>query len=104
MSNVVLHIGGREYKVACADGEEAHIADLGRLIDRKLSEMSGSGTMSEPRLLLFAALLLADEVHELRQNAGSTPAPAASPAPALASIAERLEKLADALESSAATP
>ena len=33
MSNVNLEIGGRQYSVASADGEEEHVALLGRRID-----------------------------------------------------------------------
>ena len=106
MSNVTLTIGGRDYAVACAPGEEAHVTGLGRMIDGKLGEMPGGQPMGETRALLFAALLLADQVHEL-QNA---PAPPAAPAPLpdpqpdrlaldrLARLAGQIEQLADAVE------
>lgn len=104
MSNVNLHIAGRDYAVACADGEEAHVAGLGRLISEKLEEMGGSGAQSEVRTLLFSALLLADEVHELRNRPEPEPAPPARPVvdpeldKALVSIAARLENIAMLLE------
>jgi cell division protein ZapA len=66
MSNVTLSIGGREYAVACAEGEEAHVTGLGQLIDAKLATMGGAAGQAETRSLLFAALLLADELHEAR--------------------------------------
>lgn len=102
MSNVTLKIGGRDYTMACADGEEAHVSELGRLIDGKIQQMGGA-TQSEPRQLLFAALLLADELHEVRHRGGAAPAPATIPdhAPALEAIAERLEKYAATLEGGA---
>mgnify|MGYP006276089633 CR=1 FL=1 len=101
MSNVTLSIGGRDYAVACAPGEEAHVIGLGRLIDGKLAEMPGGQAHGETRSLLFAALLLADQVHELEQTQAI--ARAAAPAPAfptarLAMLAERLEKLAATVE------
>lgn len=101
MSNVSLQIGGRSYTVACAGGEEDHVTGLGRLIDEKVQSMGGGH--NEVRQLLFAALLLADELHETRHRAAA-PAPAAAPsAPdhsaALEAIADRLEKCAAALES-----
>lgn len=96
MSNVNLSIGGRHYAVACGPGEEAHIERLGRTIDGKLSALPGAAGQSEARTLLFAALLLADEVHELRSGA---PAPADNgAADALETLAERLEALAARLE------
>ncbi len=97
MSNVSLQIGGRSYSVACAAGEEDHVARLGRLIDEKVQSMGGGHT--EVRQLLFAALILADELHEARQGIAPPPAPAAADhTTALEAIAERLEKCATALE------
>jgi len=100
MSNVTLSIGGRAYTVACADGEEAHVAGLGKMIDAKIAAMDATASQHESRALLFAALLLADEVHEAKADlpaAQSAPAPG-DLAPQLARIAERLENLADRLE------
>jgi len=104
VSNVKLRIGGRDYTVACAEGEESHVADLGRSIDDKIQAMGASG-QSEVRQLLFAALVLADELHEARGRPGMAPQPAPAPAvdpdrhaPALEALAERLEKCAAALE------
>ena len=56
MSNVTLRIGGRNFTVATAPGEEEHIAGLGRLIDDKVASMEGLSGQSESRMLLFAAL------------------------------------------------
>lgn len=97
MSNVALQIGGRSYTVACAAGEEDHVAGLGRLIDEKVQSMGGGH--NEVRQLLFAALLLADELHEARQRPAAAPAPSAPDhSAALEAIADRLEKCAAALE------
>lgn len=110
MSNVTLEIGGRSFTVACASGEEAHVAGLGRMIGAKLSEMEGIASQSEARMLLFASLLLADELHEMRSAAPPSPVPPPPPAPApapardrnLPSQAEILEVIADQLENLAA--
>ena len=105
MSNVTLSIGGRNYTVACGPGEEAHIEQLGRTIEAKLSSLPNVAGQSEARTLLFAALLLADELHEV-QNGGAT-APAMpqladeGAAEALESLAGRLETIAERLESGA---
>lgn len=98
MSNVTLRIGGRDYTVACAAGEEDHITGLGRLIDARIQGLAGSAGMSETRQLLFAALLLADSLHE--REAAATPAPAtAGPDPAwLEGLADRLENCVSSLE------
>ena len=96
MSNVTLTIGGRNYTVACAAGEEAHVTGLGRAIDAKIQSMGGAGT-NETRQLLFAALLLADEVHEAK-SADRSPTVESTQAEAQA---ERLEAIAAKLEACA---
>jgi cell division protein ZapA len=104
MSNVDLTIGGRTFTVACAVGEENHVAGLGRMIDSKLSAMGGLSNQSESRALLFAALLLADELHEARSSsaaASSAPAPVTplgGDPELLEAIALRLENIASRLE------
>ncbi len=98
MSNVTLTISGRDYTVACAEGEEAHVSGLGRMIDTKLSAMGNMAGQGETRQLLFAALLLADELHEAGSGRGAAPA-SVSANPDL--HAARLEAIASALESCA---
>ena len=102
MSNVTLSIGGRNYTVACGPGEEAHIEQLGRTIVAKLSSLPSLAGQSEARTLLFAALLLADEVHELRSGSSGRAEAAddgsAAAAEALETLAGRLESLAEQLE------
>jgi cell division protein ZapA len=98
MAEVELSIGGHEYKMACRNGEEAHLLKLGAIVDQRVKEAQQTvGAVNETRSLLFASLLFADESLEV-----ATPAPAAVPdlAPTLASLAERLEALAEKLESS----
>ena len=95
MSNVTLTIGGRFYSVACGEGEEAHIEMLGRTIDGKLHGMPNLSGQSEARTLLFAALLLADELHELGSGGAPDDGQAAD---ALERLADTLESLADRLE------
>jgi cell division protein ZapA len=98
MSNVTLSIGGRSYTVACAEGEESHVLGLGSLIDGKLAAMGDMSGQAETRMLLFASLLLADELHEAGGNTkGAAPSePAAGQVPPAMAI--RLEELATSLE------
>ena len=98
MAEVELTIAGRNYRVACRAGEEDNLRAAGALVDGKSKEaLAGLGTLSESRLLLFAALLLADEIVDGREVALPT-----GPDPELVEratkVAERLEALADALE------
>jgi len=103
MAEVDLTIAGRPYRVACRTGEEDSLRAAAALVDAKSREaLAGLGTMSEARQLLFASLLLADQ---LIDQGGVAPADLvpAEPDPLLAqsatTIASRLEAIADALES-----
>lgn len=97
MSNVAISIGGRSYTLACADGEEAHVHNLGRLINDKVAAAGAVG-QSEPRMLLFAAMLLADEIHELTARRDGEARQAAEMAGRIDTLAARVENIAALLE------
>jgi len=101
LSQVTLEVGGRSYTLACAEGEEAHILKLGRMIDEKVTGITGGKPAAESQSLLFAALMLADELHE----AVSRPQRSADDklADVLERCAERLESCATMLEQSLPT-
>jgi cell division protein ZapA len=102
MTNLTLTIGGRPFTVSCADGEEDHISMLGRMIDERASRM-GSG-QTEPRMLLFSALMLADELHEAHRHAPvPTPAIPVANTEIDGEIVDRVNSLAERIESLAAT-
>ena len=97
MSEIDVFIAGRAYKVACRDGEEDSLRKAASLVDAKSREaLAGLGTLSEARQLLFASLLLADDL----VDEGRGPPP---PLPVDPAIAERAERIADRLESLAST-
>lgn len=107
MSNVSLQIGGRPFTVACAEGEEAHLEMLGRMIDERVRKLGAVAGQSESRMMLYAALFLADELHEEHRKAAppveAAPAEALTAAPAsvvarVQALAERVEKLAQQIE------
>ena len=104
MASVEVEIAARRYSVACRDGEEAHLREVAAIVDRKAQDAAGAlGNLSEARQLLFASLLLADELKEQRASGGdSAPAAAAETDPgvadALERLASRIESLADRLE------
>ena len=99
MSNVTISIAARRYTIACAPGQEAHISALGASIDAKLAEMPNLGAQSEARLLLYAALLLADEAHEAANPVARIEEQVAD---SLERVATQLESLAAVLESASA--
>ncbi|CAN2535443.1 hypothetical+protein [Methylocapsa aurea] len=62
MAHVVVTIAGRTYRMACEDGEEAHLDELAKLVEDKiLSLREGFGDVGEQRITVMAALTLADE-------------------------------------------
>ena len=103
MAEVDLTIAGRPYRVACRAGEEDSLRAAAAMVDAKSREaLAGLGTMSEARQLLFASLLLADQLVDQR-GPEAAPPPDPQLAASATALASRLEALADALESAAAT-
>ena len=63
MGQVSITVNGRDYKIACDDGEEEHLAYLASYISHHADDLVGSaGQVGEARLLLMTALVLADEL------------------------------------------
>ena len=109
MAETTLQIAGRQYPLRCRDGEEAHLAHLASLIERKarLAQQNTPG-LTEVRTLLFAALFLADELNDLkreaigRQQQLALDEPEEPAARAMEMLAARIEKLSDRLAASLA--
>ena len=100
MSDVSLEVGGRKYTVACADGQEAHVQRLASVIDEKLGTMGANLSSQEAKNLLFAALLLADELDEAKRATPAAPPPAETDFDG-ERLATQLERIASALENAA---
>ena len=95
MAEVNLTIAGRSYQVGCRPGEEENLLAAARMVDAKSREaLSGLGTLSESRQLLFASLLLADQLLEK---------PGAEMAMIDTGLAPRIEALAQRIELLSAT-
>jgi cell division protein ZapA len=104
MAEIDIIIAGRPYKVACRDGEEEALRTAARLVDAKSREaLAGLGTLSEARQLLFAGLLLADQLIDQRPEAAAPAGPDPEIADRAERLAQRLESLADSLEAEART-
>ena len=112
MSQVSVTINGRQFRMACEDGQEPHLVDLARELDSRISGLRTKfGEIGDTRLTVMAALTVADELaeaslrvtrleHELaalqeaRVAAGDESKTAqASVAAALSSAAERIEAI-----------
>ena len=65
MAQVPISIAGRTYRMACAEGEEAHLEGLAAELEGRISELRGAfGEIGDQRLIVMAALALADERFE----------------------------------------
>ncbi len=107
MAQVNIQINGRNYEIACDDGEAEHVQELGRYIDEKLSGLvSQMGQVGDSRLLVMTALLIADELSdayaklETGLNGAAAPGGAdkAAAAQGIALLAQRIDNLAAGLE------
>jgi cell division protein ZapA len=107
MPQVTVTINGRAHTVQCDPGEEHRIQDLARVVDAKVAGFTQqTGRAGEARLLVMAALVLADELAETTDTLRrlSARAAAASDDDALADgidrLARRIEAVATQLETS----
>ena len=107
MARISLSINDRSYDMTCDDGQEEHLQKLAAHIDERVREMAVSvGPVGEPRLLVMASLVIADELHsayrEIHTLKGDSDGEGAGGngkiASALESCAGRIEAIAARLE------
>ncbi|WP_416908133.1 MAG: cell division protein ZapA [Polymorphobacter sp.] len=100
MAQVTVEIAGRSYPLSCRDGDEPHLESLAASLARKADGLLASlGPMSEARLMLMTALMVADELHDSRAGKAPPPLPADPAADArLAALTARIEALTARLE------
>lgn len=110
MAQVTVRVGGYSHPVACQDGQERHLTDMAAEVDKRIGALKAMGMQfGETRMLLLAALQLADETSDLQteneaMKAGGAVPPPAPAAPAMdPALAERLNRVAEAIEAIAAT-
>jgi len=62
MPLVNIMVNSRAFTVACDDGEEEHLRELGAHVDAKIRELlEDVGQVGDARLILMAALLITDD-------------------------------------------
>ena len=112
MSQVTVTINGRQFRLACEDGQEKHLTELASELDRRIEDLRKRfGEIGDTRLTVMAALTLADELSELKKklqriepqlatlqdasvtSADRTQATQAAVAAALNAAAERIEDI-----------
>jgi cell division protein ZapA len=108
MAQVTLRVNGYAYVLGCADGEEEHLLALASDIDHRIDDIkTAAGPSGEARLLLMAALMISDELHDLRQAQEASSPSTGKVEPKigrrLRGIAKRAEAIADTAEAPALT-
>ncbi len=69
MAQVSVTISGRVYRMACDDGQEDYLARLARDVDARIGQLrSAFGEIGDTRLAVMAAIMVADELTELRKR------------------------------------
>ena len=69
MAQLSLMVNGRTFAITCEDGQETRIRRLGQYVDAKVTEfVRGIGQVGEARLLLLAALVIADELADAEES------------------------------------
>jgi cell division protein ZapA len=67
MAQVTATIAGRQFRLACEDGQEEHLLALSSEVDGRIAELRQRfGEIGDTRLTVMAALMVADEVSEAK--------------------------------------
>jgi len=105
MAFVTVTINGYAHTVGCEDGQEAHLAAMAAAVDQRVQSIKALGGQSgEARLLALAALMMADELHDLQHElytarSAAARANRAAEAPRSdAKLTRKLDKLANRAE------
>jgi cell division protein ZapA len=65
MAQVSVTINGRQFRMACEDGQESRLLHLAQDFDQRISDLRGKfGEIGDTRLTVMAALTVADELAE----------------------------------------
>ena len=104
MGQVVVNVNGRDFALSCTDGQEPRIRRLAQYVDAKIGEFAKTlGQVGEARLILLAALTIADELSDAnealqqeRNRRGDAAGDAATAQ--IRNAAERIEAIAARIE------
>lgn len=69
VAQVEIKINGRDYRIACEDGQEAHLSNLAKYLDGKVNELVEEvGQIGDTSLMVMAGLLITDELSDTRDE------------------------------------
>jgi cell division protein ZapA len=105
MAQVTLRINGYAYTIGCKDGEEQHLEAMGAEVNRRIEGVrAAAGQSGEARMLVMAALLMADDIFDVRKKLQAAQATTDAPTGdaklghRLNLMAKRAEEIAESLE------
>jgi len=91
MPELIVKIGGRDFPVACQEGEEPYLQAAAQMLDREAAVILGQvGRMPAERTLLMAGLMLADKTAALEDDLQSANEKLAQMEASLTAAEERL--------------
>ncbi len=104
MGQVNVTISGKTYRMACDDGQEDHLEELGRQLGDTIELLrSQFGEIGDQRLTVMAAITLADRYSESERRIGELETEVGGLQEVRASLTERADSrdtgLAEALDS-----
>ena len=99
VSQVEITINGRQYRVACEDGQESHLTNLANYFDGKMASLVDEvGQIGDASLMVMAGLLIADELSDANQELADIQRAAENDyASKINALAAQIESLADTL-------
>jgi cell division protein ZapA len=69
MPQISVTINGRQFRMACENGEEARLTNLAADLDARIATLRARfGEIGDMRLTVMAALAVADELSEVREK------------------------------------
>jgi cell division protein ZapA len=69
MPQINVTINGRQFRMSCEEGEEAHLTELAADLDTRIARLRGRfGEIGDTRLTVMAALTVADELAETKSK------------------------------------
>ena len=69
MGQVNLTVNGKIYRMACEDGEEDHVTELGVRFDEAINELRGVlGEIGDQRLMVMAGILMTDRLGDAEKR------------------------------------
>ncbi len=69
MAQVTVSIDGKQYRMACDEGQEEHLIGLSESFDRYVLHLKESfGEIGDQRLTVMAGIMVMDELSELQKR------------------------------------